>query len=392
MPRTSLIIALATVVALGVSAAPASDPHLDQSVVTGGCPACHAGHGQSDSPMLRSSQRSTCLGCHDSPAGVEAQRAAGRLAQGANPPLIGDDLAQPYQHPVSAEAFSAFDKGAVTCTSCHSPHRASPEGIGTGPRNQPRRAGTGTGQFEYELCETCHSGNDGGGITRTASRQTFGVGTRSFHPIAAAASGRSPSIKPEWSGKLVSCGDCHGSPNGSKGPHGSPIRGLLRAAFATDDGATDPAEAYALCWNCHEQASLFERSSFPPHKLHVESIGTSCKTCHASHSTRANRGLVSIGEDSPPSIGRSLKADRLAFVSDASGSGTCYLTCHGYDHAPASYGLGDTGTTAARTSTSSGAVPHRPLGGTPGTRPSRGVPAEPRAPRSRDPLLPGDRP
>ena len=34
----------------------------------------------------------------------------------------------------------------------------------------------------------------------------------------------------------------------------------------------------------------------------------------------------------------SASTGRLLYVSNAAGTGSCYLTCHGFDHAPAEYG------------------------------------------------------
>ncbi len=84
-------------------------------------------------------------------------------------------------------------------------------------------------------------------------------------------------------------------------------------------------------------------SPFPEHGLHVAAERSSCATCHDPHGSVANRGLIRFGETSffgtdpvaPAASGR------LAFESAAAGAGACYLTCHGHNHDPESYGLGN---------------------------------------------------
>jgi hypothetical protein len=52
-----------------------------------------------------------------------------------------------------------------------------------------------------------------------------------------------------------------------------------------------------------------------------------------------NRALIRFGEETfDVGVGPSVEAGRLEFISDAPGSGTCYVTCHGYDHSPGYYG------------------------------------------------------
>ena len=64
MPRDALRILLVLAVAAIAGPAVAVDPHVDPSIVTGSCAACHRGHGESRSPMLPASQQDVCLACH----------------------------------------------------------------------------------------------------------------------------------------------------------------------------------------------------------------------------------------------------------------------------------------------------------------------------------------
>ena len=55
---------------------------------------------------------------------------------------------------------------------------------------------------------------------------------------------------------------------------------------------------------------------------------------------KPNRALIRFGEETLiAGVAPSARTGRLAFVSTGAGAGTCYLTCHGRDHAPESYGL-----------------------------------------------------
>lgn len=64
-----------------------------------------------------------------------------------------------------------------------------------------------------------------------------------------------------------------------------------------------------------------------------------CRNCHDGHGSVSNRALIHIGQDeSLQQVLPSLSTGRLEFVSDRPGIGERYLTCHGVDHAPKSYG------------------------------------------------------
>jgi len=148
-------------------------------------------------------------------------------------------------------------------------------------------------------------------------------------------------VIPSLSGREISCTDCHGNdaPAGARGPHGSGVAFILRAGYATADGNDEASSAYALCYECHDRERVLSSSAFPAHRLHVVDQRASCSTCHNPHGSADNRALIRFGEE-PGSVAlsMSLSTGRLAFDSLGPGSGACYVTCHGYDHAPAVYG------------------------------------------------------
>jgi hypothetical protein len=169
-----------------------------------------------------------------------------------------------------------------------------------------------------------------------------GPGSRSSHPLEAPAGEASPSVLPGLSGGEINCTDCHGNdtPGGPRGPHGSRIRGILKTGYASIDGSNESAATYALCYGCHNRAVLLDSAVFPEHRRHVVDLRASCSTCHDPHGSTENRALIRIGDEGSASeVAPSGLAGILAFESFAPGSGNCYVTCHGYDHGPASYGM-----------------------------------------------------
>lgn len=345
MPRAAL-----TALTLLLAGAPhargaALDPHVDPTVLPQGCPACHRGHGASRSPMLSGPQQATCLACHGTRGEAERQVRAGRLAPEARPALLGSVLARPYTHPLSPRALSADEPGAVVCSSCHSPHRARRE-----PRERRFPAGRrllspkDPRRFEHQLCQSCHGGDGPRTPGLPAVAQLFDPANASYHPVQAPARDGAPSLPPELRGIEINCTECHGNddPAGPRGPHGSNQPFLLRARYATVDGSGPSATAHALCYLCHRAEAVRGSAQFREHERHVGRVGASCATCHNPHGSARNRALIRFGDESfVAGVSPSLSTGRLEFQSDGPGSGACYLTCHGRDHAPAVYGVAE---------------------------------------------------
>lgn len=342
IPRALIAAGLAVAGALaGTSPGRGLDPHMDRGLLPGACTACHEGHGASGSPMLPVPQQRVCLACHDSSARAAEEVAQGLLSAHARPSFLAPVLTQPYTHPLTDRAFSRNDPGAVTCTSCHSPHRGMPQGSSdANPPGRSRLSPRSPTRLEFELCNTCHGGPGAitSGLTDIGSRTS--ATNRSYHPVEAPALERSPSVTPELAGMMVNCTDCHGNsdPTGPRGPHGSAVLHLLRRSYTTAEGGAESASAYALCYGCHSRAAVLGGTAFPEHREHVVEERTPCSTCHDPHGSASNRALIRFGEaERVPGVGPS-GSGRLAFVSVAPGAGACYLTCHGRDHDPESYG------------------------------------------------------
>lgn len=333
MSRAALILAfLATNPALAVGP---WGGHVDRSAIPGGCLACHRGHGISNSPMLPLPQKEVCLSCHGGETAAREATQRGWLNPTAKPTDLSRALLQPYQHPVDPLATSS--QQGVTCTSCHSPHRATPPSQQGGKKLSPKDPR----RLEHELCESCHGSL--GVATQSLSdlSRRFDPSSRSFHPVHAPSPNRSPSVVPALAGKEIGCSDCHGNddPTGPRGPHGSSTRFLLKAAYVTTDGQADDEHSYALCYGCHQRHRVLAPDSpFPFHRKHVVEAKASCATCHSAHGSPANRALIRFGEETFLAGVSPSASGRLQFLSTLPGSGTCFLTCHGKNHDPATYG------------------------------------------------------
>ncbi|NIM63433.1 MAG: hypothetical protein GTO30_17870, partial [Acidobacteria bacterium] len=163
--------------------------------------------------------------------------------------------------------------------------------------------------------------------------------------------GAAESTRAALSGAEIECTDCHGNsdPSGPAGPHGSRVQFILTARYTTVDGSPESVAAYELCYTCHDRNLILDSTVFPEHRLHVEERRASCATCHNAHGSVNNRALIRFGEETILSgVSPSLSTGRLVFESDVAGSGTCYLTCHGWDHAPATYGAASPSLETAR--------------------------------------------
>ena len=342
MPRIALVLVAGVAAVTAAVGGGVLDPHMDSSLVPGGCNACHQGHGASRSPMLPKPQAEVCLSCHESDAARNKAVLQGVLSEKARPQALSSALAQPYVHPLDENAFSRYEADVVTCTSCHSPHRGMARAkVEAAVSRTPSRSPRSPIRAEFELCQDCHG--RGAGLKREPDEVggRLDPRSRSYHPVKAPVRERAPSLRSELSDKAIGCTDCHGNsaPDGAQGPHGSSVRSLLKAEYVAVDGIEESEKSYALCYQCHEREKVLDSQHFPEHRRHVVDLKASCATCHDAHGSIENRALVRIGERGAGTlVGPSASTGELAFVSSSPGSGSCYVTCHGYDHGPGVYG------------------------------------------------------
>lgn len=342
----------------------------------------------------------TCLACHDGTHNsaqdisadinrLSSHGSASSLSTGSfrNPGMPGTrsvSFARPSSRnsaTSSRTSHATTGHTGVGCTDCHDPHTMHPGGFAAklgsrsseAPYIQPAMGSVSgvsasgapleAARYEYEVCYKCHGDNN---VIQTPAinrqvmepnmRMVFGQSAASAHPVQTPGDGSVntvPSLKPEWrGGRMVYCSDCHGSDTGRKaggtgpdGVHGSNEPGLLIARYETADYTMESPQAYALCYTCHERdgvGGILSDRSFRYHRLHVVDERTPCSTCHDSHgvstaaggTSRNNAYLmnfdVSIVQPDPVT-------GRLEYRNQGSGSGTCYLSCHGVAHSPKSY-------------------------------------------------------
>ena len=335
-------------------------PHTDYTDVrTNACMNCHRSHHAGGMVELLSDAREeeVCFTCHN-----------GNVSRFNLQAVFQKFSAHPLDqfqgaHQAGETPLEASDH--VECTDCHNPHRAS-----RSPAQPPFVKGVlegvsgidATGApldeavYEYQVCFKCHA-QEGtpplGAIERQIDSfntlKEFSPSSPSFHPVETA--GRNPDvpslISPLTPASLIYCSDCHGNNGasggvvGSKGPHGSDFEFLLVREYRTGDDISESATAYALCYQCHSQASILANQSFPKHFEHIVERRTPCSVCHDAHGIDFGRGNainnahlinfdLSVVETDPTST-------RLEYRSLAPRSGECYLRCHGVDHSPKVY-------------------------------------------------------
>jgi predicted CXXCH cytochrome family protein len=360
------------------------------SVGDAGCLACHATHGGDGGGRLldrpRGDDDALCLRCHGSAvARLDVAREVSKPFAHSSPERGVHDPAE--GRPGARARLPETSPGAprhVTCVDCHDPHAASdrpafPPGVGgalagvwgvdeSGQRVEQVR-------FEYEVCFKCHgdSANQphspgsaaGPASTRREQvdlnlRRVFAASAPSAHPVI--APGRNPfvpSLRAPWTpASLVTCGDCHASESGPgaggggpRGPHGSVHPWLLERGYATADHTPESPAAYALCYKCHDREVLLSdpaapladparASTFPEHRRHLGSrVNAPCSACHAAHGVSALAGTPDANAhlvDFDVTIVKALGGVRR-YQAGGPGRGSCTLTCHGVDHAGASY-------------------------------------------------------
>jgi predicted CXXCH cytochrome family protein len=331
--------------------------HVDDPTLPEGCGSCHVGHGMKKEPMLSAAEEEMCYHCHGSQESQAAMRQAGRLAEYAAPVNIEREFEKMYRHPVkegtghsATERLPGITGTAVNhaeCVDCHNPHqRFQRSEVPTYEVQGYSLAGQYVDRtdFEYEICLKCHSvGLD---IDRTSKNmlQQFSVTVLSQHPVTKRDLGPgSVSLSSELSPDArMKCSDCHtnDNPDGPRGPHGSRYPALLSANYELDPYTDESPFAFEFCYSCHDRSSILGNESFPRHREHIVGNplngvrGTSCYTCHASHSSRSYEFLIDFNREA---VSPSLTDGRIEFVSFGNRSGACYLKCHGYSHDPAEY-------------------------------------------------------
>lgn len=319
------------------------------------CNACHQPHTSPSGPYLlrEVNATQTCLACHDG-----SHPGAANIATDMSK-LSVHDTGSPVDPPEPLELHTS-------CVSCHDPHTME-HGSATPPTIHPNfgripgvnasGAPVPEADFEYEVCFQCHADVNAvpPAVRRVLPdnnlRRLFSPGAISYHPVE--APGRNsdvPSLRAGWTtGSMVYCSDCHSSESGRHGggagpdgTHGSAHPPLLAANYELSDYTVESAQAYALCYSCHDRNSILNNESFSAHKQHIVDQRAPCSACHTAHGVASGQGTMlnnshlmnfdTLIVQPDPGTGR------LEFRDTGIYSGECFLSCHGTTHSGTSYG------------------------------------------------------
>ena len=328
-------------------------PHTPESTVhNNGCENCHRPHSAGTKQRLLNfpEEEANCYSCHS--GNVAAQNLQSEFNKASIHPIMNTaQVHDPTEDPVNATRH-------VECVDCHNPHAAKNQTAvapyASGPLTGVRgvnASGNWVKQiaYEYELCFRCHADSTARGparVTRqfvqTNTRLAFATGNASYHPVAAMGkSSAVPSlILPRTTSSWVYCTDCHNNNTGIQaggtgpnGPHGSVNVPLLERRLALTDNQPESSAVYALCYKCHSRSVVLSSQSFRYHSKHVVEKQVACTTCHDPHGVASQTRLINFNT----TYVTASSANRLEFIDNGNGHGSCYLTCHGQNHNPKSY-------------------------------------------------------
>lgn len=346
------------------------DPWPDTSwnnVRDNACQNCHKPHSAGSNERLLKSdvEEDNCLACHN-----------GHVA---NEDIMAEFNKSTY-HPIDMRTgthdpneSAVVNSRHVECVDCHNPHAARASGTPAGPLTGVRGVNRFNSEvdpiaYEYELCFRCHGDSNGKPtaptqrvFTNTNVRQEFNNYT-SYHPVV--RSGMNDNVPSLINGldvnSIIKCTDCHNNNegpgagnNGPNGPHGSDFPHLLERQYLTQDPTTESTTAYAMCYKCHSRTSILGNDTFSRHNFHITGAGammggggmggnlsTPCNVCHDPHASNFEK-LINFDTNV---VGRS-SSNRREFNSTGNNAGECYLSCHGQNHDPCTYGPGGIGGT-----------------------------------------------
>jgi predicted CXXCH cytochrome family protein len=328
------------------------------NVAENACQNCHRSHGAGHAERLlaRSDESGNCTVCH------------GGSMTSKN---LEQEILKPFRHPVDRNQWlhdpkeePALMPDHVTCVDCHNPH-ATMSLVAATPAVPGRLRGvrgvTASGgrinevNFEYEVCLKCHGVKEPTtqGLVRQDTtrniRLKISASSVSYHPLA--TPGRNSTIsglEPAYTASsVIQCTDCHNNDAWTsagtrpRGPHGSIYEGILEREFRADDPSSESFARYALCYKCHSRTTLLSGSGSTrfPHSRHVVQHSASCAACHDSHGSRQNAHLINfmVRTKTGSPVVSPARSGRLEYVSNPTGGGSCYLTCHGANHDPRTY-------------------------------------------------------
>ena len=322
--------------------------HMDRFTNPDQCMSCHSGYGVIGTALLQRAREAMCFECHgDEGTGKRKNRARTNIKAvlekvSAHPVVDTSHLHRTYEK--LPEEDSSLERH-VACQDCHKVHITSDEeptkgakgyipgavrgSIGDGPRRGLRKK---QAEIEYEICYLCHSDSANRPSDSRNIAVEFNPLNASFHPVESTGKNKSvPSLKLGLNeNSRIGCISCHDNDDrsGPSGPHGSDNEHILVARYRTYDGA-EHTSAYEICYLCHRRSSILGDESFNLHRRHIVVEETACYTCHVSHGSELNIGLIEFNVDvvDPPGSG-----GPITYVPGGGNKPKCYLNCHGTDH------------------------------------------------------------
>jgi hypothetical protein len=277
-------------------------------------------------------------------------RKSGALGNDTKAADLQREFEKPYHHPIEKTGIHRYGETLPEtdskterhseCEDCHHHHYVTEKEKIAGVKGVTMsKATVQEVSVEYELCFKCHLNSANLPADQIGKMELFNNVNASFHPVVTQGKNKSvPSLmNPLTPSSLIKCSDCHNNndPRGPRGPHGSTYRYILTRNYTETDGTEGPFQ-YELCYGCHRRTSILANESFQYHSLHISNVGTSCRTCHNSHGSARYSHLVDFDN---PTV-RPSKSGRLEFVALGLRAGQCFLSCHGKDHDPGEYPMG----------------------------------------------------
>ena len=287
--------------------------HVHAPVAEGECTSCHDPHESPYSKQLIEDGNTLCLMCHmDVEEAIDKKKHVHDAIEmagctGCHSPHSAVNKFQLLKKPPELCLECHDDKGeevktphgALTakksCLNCHDPHASN---FAQQLKSE-----------NMELCLSCHN-------RRRKTSTGFIMNMKKF-------------LKgyPEHHGPILSeeCSPCHN-------PHGSNEWRMLRKSFPSTFYTPFKVEAYALCFECHDQELVLDKSTASAtgfrngeinlHYIHVNdpSKGRRCAVCHDVHATKGPRHIretVLFGKWNIP----------INFNVDEEG-GRCATGCH----------------------------------------------------------------